>query len=235
MRIESVTGAGPHPVEATGQATESDLDHVPAGGLVAVPDLDGGPPISVLSALEVILVGVSGWEDLASDEGVDVELPLPFGGTVALRTVYRLQEALRPTQSVGVGSGRLLAPDGRYEHRPLVMTVIAPEDVTRLDEVAQALGEAHPPEWLLDSVDDNLIEYHGYESRGHIAEQTAHLGALLRAGKSVGDVELLAPALMRVMAGEDVVLQEAMEVAYQRVDSQLNSSAGGGGSNRWLY
>ncbi len=56
--------------------------------------------------------------------------------------MQRLLTALAPTQTRGPGRGRLLAPDGRYEHAPLTVLTLPAADIDLLRATAAALG--HP-------------------------------------------------------------------------------------------
>src|SRR3712207_8499009 len=52
---------------------------------------------------------------------------------ISLAAVQRLLTTLAPTQSHGPGCGRLLAPDGRYEHAPMTALALQDRKSTRLN------------------------------------------------------------------------------------------------------
>ena len=120
-------------------------DTRPGQRTVLVVDLDG-EPLAPLRALEEILLCLGTWEDDdRRDPGTDTEplrLPAPLADRVALAAVQRLLTALAPTQSRVAGRGRLLAPDGRYEHAPMTALTLPAADIDLLSATAAALG--HP-------------------------------------------------------------------------------------------
>jgi hypothetical protein len=70
-------------------------------------------------------------------------VPEPIAGDTALEAVRRLWQAIKPSQHDGRGTGgRLLGPDGRYEHIPLVPVELRVEDVAILAATARALAGA---------------------------------------------------------------------------------------------
>ncbi|SFF94642.1 hypothetical protein SAMN05216574_13518 [Blastococcus tunisiensis] len=128
--------------QATGHPGPSD-DTPPGQRAVLVVDLDG-EPLAPLRALEEILLCLGTWED---DDRRDpsavtepLPVPAPLADRVALAAVQRLLTTLAPTQSQGPGRGRLLAPDGRYEHAPMTALTLPAADIDLLS--AAALG--HP-------------------------------------------------------------------------------------------
>jgi hypothetical protein len=60
----------------------------------------------------------------------------------ALAAAQRLLSALAPTQSRGPACGRLLAPDGRYEHASMTALILPAADIDLLCATAATLG--HP-------------------------------------------------------------------------------------------
>src|SRR3954471_24458319 len=127
-------------------------------------DLDG-EPLAPLRALEEILLRLGMWEDDdRRDPGTDTEplrLPAPLAGRVALTAMQRLLTALAPTQSRGPGCGRLLAPDGRYEHAPLTALTLPAAHIILLAATAAALG--HP---RLDADIAELVAAHAEQLAG---------------------------------------------------------------------
>ncbi len=118
-------------------------DTRPGQRTVLVVDLDG-EPLAPLRALEEILLCLGTWEDDdQKNPGTDTEpLPAPLADRAALAAVQRLLTALAPTQSRGSGRGRLLAPDGRYEHAPITALTLPAAGINLLSATAAALG--HP-------------------------------------------------------------------------------------------
>lgn len=109
---------------------------------VLVPDL-GGAPLIVLSLVEQVLADLRVWElsdALDPPERAALQLPVPLAGGVALGAVRRLARRLGPTQRLGVGRGRLLGPDGCYEHTSLSVVTVPVVDVELLIQTAGELG-----------------------------------------------------------------------------------------------
>src|SRR5690348_14925924 len=83
-----------------------------------VPDFDD-ELTGALNQIEELLLEVAGWED----EDPEVAWPPPLANGAALRAVQRIWATVAPTQGkrarAAGHTGRLLAPDGRYEHMPL--------------------------------------------------------------------------------------------------------------------
>jgi hypothetical protein len=94
--------------------------------------------------VEEILLCLGTWEDDdRQDAGTDPEplrVPAPLADRVALAAVQRLLTALAPTQTRGPGRGRLLAPDGRYEHAPMTARTLPAADIDLLRATAAVLG-----------------------------------------------------------------------------------------------
>jgi hypothetical protein len=106
---------------------------------VLISDRDavfGTHRLYVLGRLEELLLTLALWED----EGA--ELPDAIAGRAALDALDNVYDAVRPTQSEDEANpvpGRLLAPDGRYEHVPVRFVRIAGEDLSTLEHAAQVL------------------------------------------------------------------------------------------------
>lgn len=128
--------------------------------LVVDPD---GEPLAPLRALEDILLSLGTWEDDdRRDPGTDTEpLPAPLADPAALAAVQRLLTALAPTQSRGSGRGRLLAPDGRYEHAPITALTLPAAGINLLSATAAALG--HP---RLNADIAELVDAHAEQLAG---------------------------------------------------------------------
>jgi hypothetical protein len=209
-----------------------------------IPDL-GGELCHALGQVEELLLTLSAWED--DPDGL-AELPAPLAARVALEALNRVQDAIQPTQTLPgrpdpVG-GRLLGPDGRYEHRPLRLVPIDPDDLRVLDEAAAQLGQA-----LATNPHGELAEAMaaGAEAAASTFGPTPEpvelvtalaraLGVLdLAATDSAGDTRVLAELVLKA-AGADVVLSPTAEAAYQRLADRYNTMwADRDGTDRFLY
>jgi hypothetical protein len=198
---------------------------------VLVVDLDG-EPLAPLRALEEILLCLGTWEDDDRHHpGTDTDplrVPAPLADRVALAAVQQLFTALAPTQSRGPERGRLLAPDGRYEHAPL----------TALTLPAAALG--HPgldPDIgeLVDAYADQLTGGYRRTDRTELVSLLARLAGLLDLSPT-DDTRLLTARLRATPPGTDCVLSDAEEAAHARTADRMNHlRARGSGIDRYLY
>jgi hypothetical protein len=227
---EQPTGhPGPSEETAAGQRT------------VLVVDLDG-EPLAPLRALEEILLCLGTWED---DDRQDpstgtepLRLPAPLADWAALAAVQRLLTALAPTQSQGPERGRLLAPDGRYEHAPMTALTLPAADIDLLAATAAALG--HP---RLDADIADLVAAHaeqlpsGYRraDRTELVSLLARLAGLLDLAPT-DDTRLLTARLRATLPGTDCVLSDAEEAAHARTADRMNHMwEHGSGIDRYLY
>jgi hypothetical protein len=210
---------------------------------VLVPDLDGELLVP-LRALEEVLLSLSMWEDDdVEDPPEDREpltLPEPLANGAALAAVQRLSEALRPTQSLGPERGRLLAPDGSYEHAPLSVLELSAADVATLSAAAAALG--HPG---LDPDVADVVTTHAHTlggtyrvpgaDRTELVSLIARLAGLLDL-EATDDSRLLVERLRVNPPERDLALTDAEERAYARTADRLNHMwAHGSGVDRFLY
>jgi hypothetical protein len=167
----------------------------------------------VLGRLEELLLTLALWED----EGA--QLPDPIAGRAALDALDNVYDAVRPTQSEDEANpvpGRLLAPDGRYEHMPVRFVRIAGEDLSTLSHAAQVLLTAA-------GESAGAIDQH---ARAHGVHRTELVGSVSRLISVVGlvwdeDVRLLWSAV-EPHAGRDVALSADQEQAYQRIAGRIN-------------
>jgi len=135
---------------------------------------------------------------------------------------------VRPTQTDPDTStgGRLLGPDGRYEHLPLRFVRVRTADIDALSAAAAALREPVRTE----AVSDALRLHAGHRAQDRqCPDPDAALVALVARVAGVLDLEWTRDAeLLRarlgqpVDAGGDVVLTAAEETAYQRVITGFN-------------
>ncbi len=209
-----------------------------------IPDLDD-ELCHALGQIEELLLTLSVWED--DPDGL-AELPDPLAGRVALDALNRVQDAIGPTQTrtarPAPDGGRLLGPDGRYEHRPLRLVAIDPGDLRILGEAAAQLGRA-----LATNPHGELVEAMaaGAEAAAptfgptpepvELVEALARgLGVLdLAATDTAGDTRVMV-ALLTDAAGADVTLSPLSEAAYQRLADRYNAMwAARDGLDRFLY
>jgi hypothetical protein len=85
---------------------------------------------------EPLLLQLAVAEDGERDSDQPYRLPVPIAGRVALAPYHRVQEAL--AQQRRQPQRRLLGPDGRYEHLPLLLVDLPGEDLDVLDGALQA-------------------------------------------------------------------------------------------------
>lgn len=217
-------------------------DDPPAGQrTVVVVDLDG-EPLTPLRALEEILLRLGTWEDDdQEDPSTDPEplrVPAPLADRVALAAVQRLLTVLAPTQSRRPGRGRLLAPDGRYEHAPMTALTLPAADIDVLSATAAAVG--HP---RLDPDIAELVAAHAEQLAGGY-RRTGRTELVSLVARLAGLLDLFPhrrhPAAHRPAAGHppgtDCVLSDAEEAAHARTADRMNHMwAHGSGIDRYLY
>jgi hypothetical protein len=195
-----------------------------------------------LRALEEILLCLGTWEDDdRRDPGAGTSPPrlqAPLANRVALAAVQRLLTTLAPTQSRGAECGRLLAPDGRYEHAPMTALTLPAADIDLLSATAAALG--HPG--LHPDIADVISTFAEQLTSGYRRVQSAELVSLLArlAGlldlAPTDDTRLLTARLRATPPGSDCVLSAAEEAAHARTADRMNHIwARGSGIDRYLY
>ncbi|WP_336029887.1 LuxR family transcriptional regulator [Geodermatophilus sp. FMUSA9-8] len=219
----------------------------PAGGAAAgqrtvlVVDLDGELLVP-LRAVEEVLLCLGLWEyEERQDPAADAEplrLPAPLADRVALAAVQRLLTALAPTQSLGAGRGRLLAPDGRYEHAPLTALTLPAVDIDLLSATAAALGHPGLDADIADVVDAHagqLGDTYRCPGRASFVSLLARLAGLLDLAPT-DDTRMLTARMRATPPGTDCTLSEADEAAYTRTADRMNRMwALGSGIDRYLY
>jgi len=207
------------------------MDHgeqAPAGERVVVLlDLDE-EFTAALGEVEELLLTLR-WQE-TGDPDVLVVHPAALGGGVALQALRRVADTVRPTQTdpdTATG-GRLLGPDGRYEHVPLRFVRLRTADIDALSAAAAALGETVRSEEITDAL--RLHAGHQAQDR-RFPDPVAALVALVARVAGVLDLEWTRDAeLLRARLGQlaaddaagDVVLTAAEEAAYQRVVTRFN-------------
>jgi hypothetical protein len=208
---------------------------------VLVVDLDG-EPLAPLRALEEILLCLGTWaDDDRQDPSADTEplrVPEPLAGRAALAAVQRLLTALAPTQSRAPGRGRLLAPDGRYEHAPLTVLTLPAADIDVLAATAAALGHPRLDADIADLVStfaEQLGSGHRRTDHTELVSLLARLAGLLDL-RPTDDTRLLTARLRATPPGTNCVLSDAEEAAHARTADRMNHMwAHGSGIDRYLY
>ncbi len=203
-------------------------EQAPAGERVVVlPDLDEEFTAAFGEVAELLLT--LRWQETGDPDDLVVH-PAALGGGVALQALRRVADTVRPTQTdpdTGTG-GRLLGPDGRYEHVPLRFVRVRVADINALSAAAAALGEPVRTEAVTDAL--RLHAGHRAQDRAFPdPDPDAALVALVARVAGVLDLEwtpdaevLRARLGQPVDAGGDVVLTAAEETAYQRVITRFN-------------
>jgi len=114
-------------------------------------------------------------------------------------------------------TGRLLAPDGRYEHAPLRLADVDQADIDALAAGAAVFGRPHAPAHVRQALEDGAgLAYHdsGDHARTRLVMTAAQLAGLLDLAPD-RDSELLA-ALVEGQAEAGIILTPDGEAAYQR-------------------
>jgi hypothetical protein len=165
-------------------------------------------------------------------------------------------DAIVPTQSrhdhPAVGGrvqGRLLGPDGRYEHRPLRLVDVDDADLQILAATAQALGQAlataphgELAEALAAGAEAAAPTYGPAPTPVGLVELIARVHGVLDLADT-DDTDVLRSRLTAAAGSDapevivvDVVLRAGEEAAYQRTVDRFNSMwASGSGLDRFLY
>ncbi|WP_245159204.1 LuxR family transcriptional regulator [Blastococcus sp. TF02A-35] len=206
-----------------------------------VVDLDG-EPLTPLCALEEILLCLGTWEDDdRQDPRADTEplrLPAPLADRVALAATQRLLAVLAPTQSRPPGCGRLLAPDGRYEHAPMTALTLPAADIDLLAATAATLGHSRLDPDIAELVDghvEQLDDTYCRADRTDLVSLLARLAGLLDLSPT-DDTRLLTARLQATSPGADCVFSDAEEAAHARTADRMNHIwAHGSGIDRYLY
>lgn len=184
--------------------------------LRVVPDL-GDELLRALGQVEELLLTLAVWEE---EDGA--ELPEPFARRSALLALVALGDAVRPTQSRDEREpvpGRLLAPDGRYEHLPLRFVRIPAAHLAILEHAAQVLADPRPHDDLADALDQHAAA--NQISATEFAEWLSRTVSVLGLPWD-DDVRTLRAAVLAHPSNADVVLNAAEDQAYGRVAGRIN-------------
>ena len=202
-----------------------------------VPDLDDELAVA-LASVEELLLTLAAWED--EDPGLG--LPPALAGRAALQATGRLWAALAPTQGDRARqagrTGRLLGPDGRYEHLPFRLAEVDPADVTALAAAARELGSPGASDPIREAVEvgaDMAYGCHDETSCEQLVMRAAQIAGLLDLAETT-DTAVLRGLLETAGPAVNVVLTVDAEAAYQRLAGRFNQMwALGSGMSRFLY
>src|SRR4051794_23130483 len=225
----------PQPRVPSGDSTMTSAptgDQRPDQRAVLVADLDGAP-LTVLSVLEELLWDLAAWEESDAVDPPEIRealrLPAPLAGGVALAAVRRLAEALQSTQCPGPERGRLLGPDGSYEHTPLSVLILRSADIEILAATARALGRPGLEPDLVDVLTayadrfvNQLAGRHTPADRAEVVPGIAGLGGLLDPAPPAAP-QLLIARLVASPPGLDLALTDAEEAAYAATADRINT------------
>jgi len=202
----------------------------------AVPDL-GGELLDPLRVTEEVLLGLAGWESDEVGDRLGAPLPLPLAHNRALDAVQRLLRALASTQGRGSARGRLLAPDGRYEHAQVTFIDVATDDLATIAATARMIGSPGASEDLCDAVEENSGAVYRLPAmtRTELASGLARITGLLDLAWTP-ELERLHTRLSHTGPGQDVTLTIEEEAAYQATADRFNAMwALGSGIDRFIY
>lgn len=185
--------------------------------LRVVPDL-GDELLYALGQVEELLLTLAVWEE---EDGA--EFPAPFARRSALAALEEVVDAIRPTQSRDEREpvpGRMLGPDGRYEHMPLRFVRIPATHLEVLEHAAQVLATA--------VTHDDLADALAQHAEANQTNGDALSGWLSRSASVLGltwddDVRALWGAVVAHPSTCDVVLSDDEEHAYGRVAGRINA------------
>lgn len=184
-----------------------------------IPDLDD-EITGVLFRLEELLVLIAASEDENPGQG----WPAGLAGGRALEAVQHLWDAIAPAQSqhAAAGTGRMLAPGGRYAHIPLRLVSVDDADVAALSAAAAALGSPDAPDCVRQALTDTTGTGTG-EAAGTLVMAAARLAGILDLAAD-HDTTVLTSLLTTAAgnSGGDIVLTPTTEAAYQRYITRFN-------------
>jgi hypothetical protein len=202
-----------------------------------VPDLDD-ELTAALTHVEELLLEVVAWED----DDPDATWPDPLAAGQALEAVRRIWDAVASTQgerATAAGrTGRLLAPDGSYEHLSLRLAAVDPADTAALAAAAAVFADPHAPDHVRMALENGAdIAYHAHDDQActRLARTLARLAGLLSLAPD-RDTEVLTALVQAAGPGQDIVLSPDGEAAYQRYATRANRAwTGGNPLTRYLY
>lgn len=201
-----------------------------------LPDLDGEIEVT-MEAFNEILIGLA-WlfaDELDADPSwqppPELEQLQAFydnAGPIGGDAFSRISTALR---DAGERPGRVLAPDGRYEHLPIRVVVLDNDDVARFGTVATGVSDLVARH---DEIVTEIIEQRtdGRRTAAEVIEAVARVHQLV----AMEPTEF-SPLLVDELGDGhgDVVLSLAGEACYQTVADGLVSRYHDSAIDRYLY
>ena len=193
-----------------------------------LPDLDD-ELTHALGQLEELLLTLAAWED---GPDAPVALPAPLADRQALQALERVAAVVTPTQTraettAPPGCGRLLGPDGHYEHMPLRLVEVDEQDLAVLAAAAAVLGRelaTRPHGELAEAMEAGADaargDYGPAPTPVQLVETLARVHGLLDLA-GTADTELLT-ARIAGAGRDDVVLTAAEAAAYERIADRFN-------------
>jgi hypothetical protein len=186
-----------------------------------IPDLDD-ELTTALAHVEEMLLSVAAWEH----EEPEITWPDPLTQRYALAAVRRVWDAVAPTQGHRAAirhTGRIFAPDGRYEHIPLRLAAIHPGDPAILADAVAAFTDPDAPDRVRQALEHGAEIAYGDDSDQsctRLLAVTGRLAGLLSLAPDQ-DSELLA-ALITTDPSRDIVLSAGAEAAHRRYATRAN-------------
>lgn len=193
-----------------------------------LPDLDD-ELTHALRQLEELLLTLALWED---GPDAPLALPAPLADRQALQALERVAAVVTPTQTraeatAPPGCGRLLGPDGHYEHMPLRLVEVDEQDLAVLAAAAAVLGRelaTRPHGELAEAMEAGADaargDYGPAPTPVQLVETLARVHGLLDLAMTA-DTELLT-ARIAGAGRDDVVLTAAEAAAYERIADRFN-------------
>jgi hypothetical protein len=198
-----------------------------------VPDLDGEAEL-ILDAYEELFMSLN--DVIADERGHDPDWRIDGLDLGLDEPTYAIRRAIAAGRQ---RPGRVLAPDGRYEHLPVHSIDLDSDDVDRFGAAVAAIGIGYA---ALDTIVAELVDAHAHALPDAYA-RTRDLSpgrALVDAGARLHGLLTLDvdQALVNVLGdgSADVVLDPASEAAYQAYATRAVAMFNGGSAlDRYLY
>lgn len=204
-----------------------------------IPDLDD-ELCHTLNQVEELLLTLAQWEQ--DDEPLD--LPAPVARRRALDALNHVQAVISPTQTrTGrpAPTGRLLGPDGHYEHRPLRLVRLTTDDLAVLAATAAVLGQAlatdphgEVAEALTAGAHAAAGEYGPSPRPVDLVEALSRIHGILDLAPTQDSTRLA--ELVATSGDHDLILTADDEAAYTRTADRFNAMwALSSSLDRFLY
>jgi hypothetical protein len=184
---------------------------------------------------EPFLLPLAVAEEAERDSDQPYRLPAPIADRVALEAYHRVQAVLGRQRRQP--RGRLLGPDGHYDHLPLLLVDLPDEDLEVLDGALQAFNRALAGQE--PDLTELMVDLDGWGAwdmtPANMVGSYSRLLAVLTLPPD-DDSRRLVDRLTTTAAGADLVLTVTEEAAYQRLATRLNLLlADGDPITRYLY